>query len=141
VTTGEIVTLIVSTAAAAGAGTIAFLRWVVGVWATVRREELAATAASQTAQREDNRRTVDALVQNAEGNAVVASKLDNVVGRLDQMFQPRDEYTPPLGVPLQPRDPGEYGEYGAPRPPSQPRRNIRPGYRSPRPGERDDGGR
>lgn len=122
---------------AAGGTIVAFARWAVGLWATVRREgiEAAKLAAAQTSA--DSERMVQALIEQARSNAELAGKLEALSDKLDTLLGLRERT--PVELPRA----APNGEFGAERPPSDRGRRRaageRPsGYRPPRPGEHDD---
>lgn len=123
-----------------GGGTvvIAFLRWAVTLWATIRREELEAAKANAVAQRADGSRMVEALLAQATSNAALAGSLQqsNAIlgGKLDHLSDKLD-----LLVDLRERTPVEM-----PAPteehPSERRRRMRTvpqGHRTPKPDSND----
>jgi len=136
-------TQLVALITAGAGGLVAFLRWVVIVWATIRREDISAAKENATLQRADGARMVDALLAQTRSNAELAGTLERsnaiLVGRIDQLTLKLDtlvewrERTPVEGHPLQVTD-----EH-----PSERRRAVRlqtapRGYRPPKPGGHDD---
>lgn len=117
-----------------------FLRWAVGVWATVRREDILSTKETAAAQRADAARIDEAqradgavmrqaLVEQAKSNIAVMGAIREVVLKIDTLVEWR-ERTPVEGYPVP--APDEH--------PSE-RRRIRTapqGYRPPRPGDHHD---
>jgi len=68
---------------AAGGALVAFCRWAVRLWATVRREAIEAARQASAQQRADNERMVEALVGQARSNEMLAGKLELVASKLD----------------------------------------------------------
>lgn len=129
---------------AAGGGFAWILRWAVGLWAEIRREdikatkesraeELASAKESRAATREDGAKMVAALLHQAKSNeqvaaaqqhstAVLSGKIDNLCVKLDTLVEWRERTPVEMAIPSEE---------------SKPRRQLR-GYRSPKPGERED---
>ena len=116
-----------------GATLIKFLHWAISLWATIRREELAAAKLSTEAAIADRTRIVDALLAQAKSNAELGGAIERanatLVGKIEGLSIKLDtihdwkERTPVEGVPVT-RDP-----------PSETRRRTAAeqsrGYRSP----------
>jgi len=96
-------------ATAAGGALVAFCRWAVRLWATVRREAIDAAKAAAArreafeagvaaAQRADNERMVEALLEQARSNTALAGavvgKLDQLATKLDTLVDWRDRQPP-----------------------------------------------
>lgn len=130
---------------AAGGGFAWILRWAVGLWAEIRREdikatkesraeELASAKESRQATREDGAKMVAALLHQAKSNEQVAAgqehsttvlsgKIDTLCMKLDTLVEWRERT--PVELPAVPSED------------SKPRRQLR-GYRSPKPGDHED---
>lgn len=73
------------TAAAGGIGV--FLKWALGLWATVRREEMAAAKEAAALHREDNAQRTAALIEQAKANTALAERIDELGGKLDNALR------------------------------------------------------
>lgn len=80
--TQAIISLI--TAAAGGIGV--FLKWALGIWATIRREEMVAAKEAAALVREDNEKRTAALIEQAKANTVLAERIDELGGKLDTVL-------------------------------------------------------
>jgi hypothetical protein len=125
-----------------GGGTvvIAFLRWAVTLWATIRREELEAAKANAVAQRADGSRMVEALLAQATSNAALAGSLQqsNAIlgGKLDHLSDKLD-----LLVDLRERTPVEMPVSHVDESPSDRRKRLRTvpqGHRTPKAGDHNE---
>ncbi|MCA1833048.1 MAG: hypothetical protein ABR520_11300 [Mycobacteriales bacterium] len=117
-TEAELVTLITAGGTAIAAG----LRWALRLWATVRREAIAAAAASAAQASADHRQMIDALIAQARSMAELGGKIEALAVRLDAFIERRE------------RTPVEFDDDTRP-----PRHRTNPhGYRPPRAGGRDD---
>lgn len=100
---------------------LAFLRWAVGLWATVRREDIDATTKSATADRESGARQVDRQVaaidrinatvnehttRDLEAQAVVREAVARVEAKFDAAIDWLERTPPPGDVDLD-RPPSE----------------------------------
>lgn len=110
----------------AGTALIAFLRWAVALWATVRREDISASKETAKLQREEGARMIDALLAQARSNAELGGKIEALGSKIETLVTWRDRT--PVPVDMDEID----------RPPSQRSRTNPRGYRPPRPGEHDD---
>lgn len=133
---------------AAGAGLGWIVRWAVGLWAEVRREDIAsrkdaaiaaAAAAKEAAEiaKETNATMVGALLaqaksneqlagEHARGTLMLSGKIDALLVKLDTIAEWR-ERTPVEGVPIE--------DFSSERPSSRPRQRLRTvpqGHRVPR---------
>lgn len=135
-TDGEIVATLVGLATAAGGSMMTLGRWLGGTWRDIRREEIAAAKENATAQRAAEGRMVDALLKQAESNgalAVAHAQLGGKIDTLSAQIADVSERTPVETDFDQPiTRPGGRAN-GSLRSRTNPH-----GYRSPRPGERDD---
>jgi len=118
------------------AGCIAFARWAMALWATVRREDIATAKETAALQRAESARMVEALLESARSNealagehaksiALLCGKLDLLAARIDSIGW--REQTP-VEIPAL-REPSERNRLRTP---------PRGSYRPPRPGEHDD---
>lgn len=122
---------------------VMFLRWAVTMWATVRREDIAATAATAAAVRADGARMVEALLAQARSNAELGGTISasnvELAGRIEKLTMKLDTL-----VEWRERTPVE--GYEAPRlgdetPSERSRRRAAgspSGYRTPKPGTHHD---
>lgn len=112
----------------AGTAVAAGLRWALRLWASVRRDDRTAAAASAAQASADHRQMIDALIAQARSMAELGGKIETLAAKLDTLVQWRDR-TPVEGyaVPIDPEDERRRQAKTAPR-----------GYRSPRPGGHDD---
>lgn len=115
-TEAELVTLITAGGTAVAAG----LRWALKLWATVRREAIAAQAAAAAQASADHRQMIDALIAQARSMAELGGRIEALGARLDTLVEWRE------------RTPVEFDD--------EPRRSrTNPhGYRPPARGGRDD---
>lgn len=150
--------LITPGAITAGAGALSVAgRWALRLWAQVRRESIVAAAdaaakreafeaAAAAAQRADNARMVEALIEQArsnaalvgelaKSNAILGGKLDHVAGKLDRLVEQR-EWTPVDGIEKQ--DLEDSQTRGAASRRARTPALGRPGYRPPRAGTHND---
>lgn len=109
----EIIALITAAGGAIAGG----LRWALRLWATVRRE-------TSAAQRADNERMIDALLQQARSNAALGGKIDELTTKLDTLVAWRDR------TPVEAITDETSGRRRVQTPPR--------GYRPPRPGDHND---
>lgn len=117
-TEAELIALITAAGAAVAAG----LRWALRLWATVRREAIAAQAAAAAQASADHRQMIDALIAQARSMAELGGKIESLAGRLDMLVEWRE------------RTPVEFDDDTRP-----PRHRTNPhGYRPPRRGGADD---
>jgi hypothetical protein len=101
-TEAELVTLITAAGAAIAGGA----RWALRLWATVRREAIAAAKEASAAQRADNERMIQALLEQARSNAQLAGRIDQLTTKLDTLVEWRDR-TPVEGYPAVDEHPSE----------------------------------
>jgi hypothetical protein len=113
----ELVALITAGGTALAAG----LRWALKLWATVRREAIAAAAASAAQASADHRQMIDALIAQARSMAELGGRIEALGARLDTLVEWRD------------RSPVEFDDDVRPRHRTNPH-----GYRPPRRGGQDD---
>lgn len=132
-TDGEI-TIATSLMSGAGIGLAAVTRWAVALWATIRREDIAATKESATLKREQDARLVERQIATIDRVAIMVdehtardlaaqAEVKQAIVRLEAKFDARDWYE---RTPAPPEDN------------SQRRRTSPQGYRPPRPGGHDD---
>lgn len=136
-----------------------FARWVVTLWATIRREELAAAKENSANQRADGLRMTEALLTQARSNAELAgafqrsnaelaasversnaelvNRVDQLWTRLDTIFEWRQR-TPVEGVPIPGDEPIRRDSPSEQRRKQQRMQTSPRGYRPPVPGPHHD---
>ena len=115
-TEAELIALITGGGTAVAAG----LRWALKLWATVRREAIAATAASAAQASADHRQMIDALIAQARSMAELGGKIEALAAQLNTLVEWRE------------RTPVDFAD-------ERPRNRTNPhGYRPPARGGRDD---
>lgn len=124
-----------------------FLRWAVTLWATVRREDIVATAATAAAYAAQGERMISALQAQATSNAVLAGRieasnamligeLNKLAIKLETLVDWRDR-TPVEGMPIT-RDDAFTSERPASERDARRRlRTVPQGHRTPKP-DRDE---
>ena len=118
----------------AGGTVAAVLRWTVGQWATVRREDIAAAKESAKLKREADERAVDRQVATVD--RLAASVNDHTAKDLAHHAEVKQSI-----VRLEAKVDAalDWRERTPPPPDDSQRRRTNPhGYRPPRPGEHDD---
>jgi hypothetical protein len=71
-------------------GVAAFARWALRLWATVRREGIASAKENSAAQRADNERMIEALVEQARSNAALAAAHADLATSVERLSQRLD---------------------------------------------------
>lgn len=132
----------------AATAVIAFARWALRLWATVRREAIEATKASAAQAVEahksvaaqaslDHQRMIEALVGQARSMAELGGKIDTLGRTLEGIAEWQRERTPVEGYPRpEPEDLAVEVPRGTTR--ARPIRTAPYGYRPPKPGDHND---
>jgi len=87
---------IIAAIGALGAGLLELLRRALRVWSQLRREELEIRKEDAVRRREDNERSIDALVEQAKSNAQLVERLDALSEKVyaTMEFRERTVYRP-----------------------------------------------
>jgi hypothetical protein len=130
---------------AAGGSLAVVTRWAVGLWATIRREDIAATKESAALKREQDARLVERQIATIDRVAILVDEhtardlaaqaevkqaIVRVEAKVDSALDWRERFTP---LEMQAVDPPERRDRIKTAPQGYPQ-----GYRPPRPGGHDD---